>query len=72
MSLLNDFQLPRCEAWIKESCQDVYDDVGCKAAMSFCDAEIDAPFSSLGLFAVSLAAAIDSLVQIFKDLASMI
>ncbi|KAF8168513.1 alpha/beta-hydrolase [Crassisporium funariophilum] len=36
--------LPRCQKWMKESCVDQFDSMSCGAAMSFCDAEIGAPF----------------------------
>ncbi|KAH7911548.1 Alpha/Beta hydrolase protein, partial [Hygrophoropsis aurantiaca] len=41
--------LPRCQKWIKETCFDVFDGIGCDAAMTFCHKEITAPFQTLGL-----------------------
>jgi hypothetical protein len=45
---VNFFQMPRCEKKLKESCIDVFDEIGCRAAQQFCDYEIASPFRELG------------------------
>ncbi|KAJ7053949.1 serine carboxypeptidase [Mycena amicta] len=41
-------RLPRCQKWLKESCQDVFDAINCSAAMTFCLEHILLPYLSLG------------------------
>ncbi|KAF8510936.1 serine carboxypeptidase [Hysterangium stoloniferum] len=40
--------IPRCERLLKESCVDVFDQMGCEAAVSFCQAEYTGPFRETG------------------------
>ncbi|RDB27312.1 Carboxypeptidase Y [Hypsizygus marmoreus] len=40
--------VPRCEKRLKESCLDVYDEIDCTAASTFCANELAVPFSSTG------------------------
>ncbi|PPQ70716.1 hypothetical protein CVT24_000832 [Panaeolus cyanescens] len=36
--------LPRCKQWIKESCIDKFDAIGCGAATTFCSQELEEPY----------------------------
>ncbi|KLO18953.1 alpha/beta-hydrolase [Schizopora paradoxa] len=40
--------IPRCEAWVKSSCIDVFDQMDCDAAFQYCFAEIAGPYAALG------------------------
>ncbi|TFK85892.1 peptidase S10 serine carboxypeptidase [Polyporus arcularius HHB13444] len=40
--------LPRCEKAIRESCVDIFDAINCRAAVSFCEAEVSAYYESSG------------------------
>ncbi|KIJ51025.1 hypothetical protein M422DRAFT_59045 [Sphaerobolus stellatus SS14] len=40
--------IPRCEKMLKESCVDVYDQMGCEAAENFCSNEMEGPFMDTG------------------------
>ncbi|KAJ7053908.1 serine carboxypeptidase [Mycena amicta] len=42
-------RLPRCQKWLKESCQDVFDVINCSSAMGFCLESLLAPYTALGL-----------------------
>jgi hypothetical protein len=44
------FQLSRCQKWATSSCVDVFDGMNCEAAMSFCSAELVAPFFNTSAF----------------------
>ncbi|CAA7266369.1 unnamed protein product [Cyclocybe aegerita] len=41
--------LPRCEKWMKESCFDTFDAIGCSAAVTFCGNELEGPFWAINL-----------------------
>ncbi|KAH7100866.1 peptidase S10, serine carboxypeptidase [Auriculariales sp. MPI-PUGE-AT-0066] len=41
--------LPRCKAWLEESCINAFDAVSCGAAGNFCAAELSAPFRGTGM-----------------------
>ncbi|KAJ7288107.1 Alpha/Beta hydrolase protein [Mycena rebaudengoi] len=40
--------LPRCQKWMKASCQDQFDLINCKAAVAFCEEHITGLYSSTG------------------------
>lgn len=40
--------IPRCEALLKTSCVDLYDEMNCRAAVEFCDNEFSGPFFKTG------------------------
>ncbi|KAF8510886.1 serine carboxypeptidase [Hysterangium stoloniferum] len=40
--------IPRCERFIKQSCVDIFDQMGCEAASSFCQTELQEPFFATG------------------------
>ncbi|KAJ7288105.1 Alpha/Beta hydrolase protein [Mycena rebaudengoi] len=40
--------LPRCQKWMKASCQDQFDLINCKAAVAFCEEHIAGPYYSTG------------------------
>ncbi|KAJ7288113.1 Alpha/Beta hydrolase protein [Mycena rebaudengoi] len=40
--------LPRCQNWMKASCQDQFDLINCAAAISFCKEQIDVPYVLTG------------------------
>ncbi|KAJ7288118.1 Alpha/Beta hydrolase protein [Mycena rebaudengoi] len=40
--------LPRCQKWMKASCQDQFDLINCKAAGAFCEEHIVDPYFSIG------------------------
>ncbi|KAJ7122654.1 serine carboxypeptidase [Mycena crocata] len=48
-------RLPRCKKWLKESCQDQFDLIGCEAALSFCEASFMEPYLALGLNSYDLS-----------------
>lgn len=41
-------QVPRCKKWMKEACLDVFDEINCSAALSFCSSQLSGPFSETG------------------------
>lgn len=41
-------QVPRCQKMLKEACVNIFDPMGCEAAMAFCMAEINGPFFATG------------------------
>ncbi|GJJ11597.1 hypothetical protein Clacol_005832 [Clathrus columnatus] len=40
--------IPRCEALLQKSCGDIYDEMDCRAAVSFCGDEFTEPFRKTG------------------------
>lgn len=42
------FQLPRCHSTIKRSCIDLFDEIDCRAALSFCDTQTGSAFWATG------------------------
>nr|GAT52551.1 predicted protein [Mycena chlorophos] len=42
-------RLPSCRKWLKESCQDIFDDINCSSAMSFCMDSLLGPYTAMGL-----------------------
>ena len=43
-------QLPRCKKWLKKACVDHFDKMDCGAAISFCSAYMEGPFSASSEF----------------------
>lgn len=41
-------KIPRCEALLKTSCVDLYDEMNCRAAVDFCGSEFSGPFFKTG------------------------
>ncbi|KAJ7714954.1 serine carboxypeptidase [Mycena olivaceomarginata] len=40
--------IPRCQQWLKKSCLDTFDRINCRAAMDFCEGNLEGPFWSTG------------------------
>ncbi|PPQ83849.1 hypothetical protein CVT25_000908 [Psilocybe cyanescens] len=40
--------LPRCEKWMKSSCEDQYDAINCGAAVQFCRSAVSVPYHATG------------------------
>lgn len=40
--------MPRCQKWMESSCITTFDEISCRAAIAFCDAELTAPLQLTG------------------------
>ena len=43
-------QLGRCEKAMKESCTDIFDEIDCRAAVSFCQNEVSGTYENSGAY----------------------
>ncbi|KAI0264975.1 serine carboxypeptidase [Gloeopeniophorella convolvens] len=41
--------IPRCRQWLQSSCEARYDEMACNAAISYCQGELEGPYSTTGL-----------------------
>ena len=44
--------LPRCKAWLEDSCVNKFDSIACGAASNFCATELSAPFRTSSMFTI--------------------
>ncbi|KAF9000209.1 Alpha/Beta hydrolase protein [Cyathus striatus] len=47
--------VPRCKKWMKESCVDIFDEMNCGAAITFCEGELTDPVNVTGINTYTLA-----------------
>ncbi|KAI0086932.1 serine carboxypeptidase [Irpex rosettiformis] len=54
--------LPRCQEWLKKSCDDITDSISCAAAIAFCTNTIEVPFYATGMNPYDISKPCDGLI----------